>query len=383
MDIIESTLKYEEWLRSFFEPNQDDLNYKYDRMGDRSDSFPFFRGTYYRWSQTWNIINPDEANAPSCLSVGDLHVENFGTWRDADGRLCWGVNDFDDADVLPYTNDLIRLATGLLLAKWTGVVDVKFGQGCKAILKGYRKSLENGGSPFVLEEKHPELRDLAMADDRNPAEFWKTLTKLMDDPAAEPTDAARLALLSDMPDQNLKPSIRFRPKVGMGSLGRPRYVALAQWAGSWIAREVKATIPPGTAFANQQTGRSSMQQEIIRRAIRCPDPYFRPDSYWTARRLSPRCSRIELSHFAGAKEMLIILQAAGAETANVHVGTPDITETILNDLESRKKDWLEDAAKKSAEAVEKEWKQWRKHYRNKEKSKNKDDQPDNENPDSN
>jgi len=31
------------------------------------------------------------------LAVGDLHVENFGTWRDAEGRLIWGVNDFDES----------------------------------------------------------------------------------------------------------------------------------------------------------------------------------------------------------------------------------------------------------------------------------------------
>jgi len=35
------------------------------------------------------------------LAVGDLHVENFGTWRDAEGRLIWGVNDFDEAWRLP------------------------------------------------------------------------------------------------------------------------------------------------------------------------------------------------------------------------------------------------------------------------------------------
>ena len=29
-------------------------------------------------------------DAPQVLSVGDLHLENFGTWRDADGRLVWG-----------------------------------------------------------------------------------------------------------------------------------------------------------------------------------------------------------------------------------------------------------------------------------------------------
>ena len=45
--------------------------------------------------------------------VGDLHVENFGTWRDVEGRLVWGVNDFDEAYALPYTNDLVRLVASV------------------------------------------------------------------------------------------------------------------------------------------------------------------------------------------------------------------------------------------------------------------------------
>ena len=55
-------------------------------------------------------------DAPRVLSVGDLHLENFGTWRDADGRLAWGVNDFDEAAVMPYVLDLVRLATSIQLA---------------------------------------------------------------------------------------------------------------------------------------------------------------------------------------------------------------------------------------------------------------------------
>ena len=57
------------------------------------------------------------ARAPRALAVGDLHVENFGTWRDVEGRLIWGINDFDEAWRLPYTNDLVRLATSALLAE--------------------------------------------------------------------------------------------------------------------------------------------------------------------------------------------------------------------------------------------------------------------------
>jgi hypothetical protein len=43
---------------------------------------------------------PENAGAPVVTGVGDLHVENFGTWRDADARLVWGVNDFDEAAVM-------------------------------------------------------------------------------------------------------------------------------------------------------------------------------------------------------------------------------------------------------------------------------------------
>ena len=62
------------------------------------------------------ILNvcPDLANAPSVLAVGDIHLENFGTWRDAEGRLVWGVNDYDEAAEMPYILDLVRLAVSAL-----------------------------------------------------------------------------------------------------------------------------------------------------------------------------------------------------------------------------------------------------------------------------
>lgn len=47
------------------------------------------------------------------LAVGDLHVNSLGSWRDAEGRLCWGVDDFDEAYPLAYTNDLVWVAASL------------------------------------------------------------------------------------------------------------------------------------------------------------------------------------------------------------------------------------------------------------------------------
>ena len=61
-------------------------------------AFQFLRATYWRWAETIHDVCPELADAPQVLAVGDIHLENFGTWRDVDGRLVWGVNDFDEAD---------------------------------------------------------------------------------------------------------------------------------------------------------------------------------------------------------------------------------------------------------------------------------------------
>jgi uncharacterized protein (DUF2252 family) len=114
MDIVAATHSYESWLGEFTSLYQPDLDYKHQQM---AAPFPFFRGTYYRWVQRWHEEAGDLREAPTVLAVGDLHVENYGTWRDAEGRLCWGVNDFDEVDHLPFTNDLVRLASSVRFAK--------------------------------------------------------------------------------------------------------------------------------------------------------------------------------------------------------------------------------------------------------------------------
>src|SRR2546429_5410404 len=116
--------------------------------------FPFLRATFYRWAARWRALVGDVAAAPAVLAVGGLHVENFGTWRDAEGRLIWGINDFDEAWRLPYTNDLIRLAASALLAQMT--CEPK--EGIETILQGYRACVEARGKPFALAEHHHALR---------------------------------------------------------------------------------------------------------------------------------------------------------------------------------------------------------------------------------
>lgn len=358
MNISIATSEYEDWLATVipFGLDRADLDYKHQQMADPANPFPFFRGTYYQWARQWPKAAGHVADGPQVLSVGDLHVENFGTWRDADGRLCWGVNDFDEVDQLPYTNDLARLATSVRIAKSAGKLSVDFGDACRTILGGYSDCLKVGGMAFVLEEHHQTLRALAMSAEREPTKFWSKLTRLLDDPAPTVPADVQQSLRESLPTSELTVQIRRRPRVGMGSLGRPRYVALAEWAGGWVAREAKAVAPPATAWA---TGAkiSPRITEVVVRCKRSPDPFFHSGDRWVLRRLAPRCSRIELVDIAGA-DAERLLHVMGAEAANVHLGTNGAATAILQDLATRPDGWLADSARAMTDLVQRDWKAW-------------------------
>src|SRR5262245_28873423 len=117
MDIRTATQQYENWLADQTDLNRNDLKYKHEQMADDGDVFQFFRATVYRWLEQWPEHCRELDDAPRVLAIGDLHVENFGTWRDSDGRLIWGINDFDEAAELPYTQDMVRLAASVGVAR--------------------------------------------------------------------------------------------------------------------------------------------------------------------------------------------------------------------------------------------------------------------------
>ena len=100
MDIKQATHDYEAWLGNRITLIPADVELKHRRMEE--SPFPFLRATFYRWVQVWPQVCMELVEAPVVLGVGDLHVENFGTWRDSEGRLIWGINDFDEAFQLPY-----------------------------------------------------------------------------------------------------------------------------------------------------------------------------------------------------------------------------------------------------------------------------------------
>jgi len=239
MKIHEATTQYEAWLGGHIPLVKADLALKHREMA--GGLFPFLRATFYRWMQIWPEVCSGLATAPSVLAVGDLHVENFGTWRDSEGRLIWGINDFDEAYRMPYTVDLVRLAVSARLAIKGDHLAIMARDACDAILEGYRACLKSGGRPFVLSEEHVWLRKIAVGKERDPVLFWKKMKALRPVKGPIPVSAAK-AIEHLMPEPGL-PCRLVRRVSGLGSLGRQRFVALADWRGGRVAREAKALAP--------------------------------------------------------------------------------------------------------------------------------------------
>ena len=355
MNIQQATRQYETWLARHVRVVKSDLDTKHELM--TQDAFSFLRATFYRWMQLFPALCPKAASAPTLLAVGDLHVENYGTWRDAEGRLVWGINDFDEAFPLPYTIDLVRLATSAWLAIELGRLSLVPANACTAILDGYAKGLEDGGEPFVLAEKHPLLREAVTSRLRDPTLFWEKFAVL---PTIKPVPLKVMSMLKQaMPERGLAFRVAHR-RAGLGSRGRERFTAIADWCGGKIAREAKALLPSACAWACGLSDNKIYYSRILSNAVRTPDPFLDVKSGWVLRRLSPYCSRIELAQLPRGHDEEKLLRAMGRELANVHFGTRRAVAAVRRDLPQRKSKWLGHAAGVMVEAMLKDWKEWRK-----------------------
>ncbi|WP_159997580.1 DUF2252 family protein [Roseomonas sp. 18066] len=373
MDIIASTAAYEAFLRQELgaEVVEEALLEKRARMAE--GAFPFLRATYWRWAEQVGHWAPALMEAPALLAVGDIHLENFGTWRDAEGRLIWGVNDYDEAAEMPYTLDLLRLATSGLLAD----PEADAREIARPLLAGYAAGLEKPRAA-VLDRELDWLRALVVVPESQRAEFWAKLKKKRkkfqaraegDRPFLWPR--YREALLAALPRGAEPPEIWYR-SAGLGSLGRPRWVARAQWHGDWVIREAKGVVPSGWT-RGRALGRAIRCMEIATGRYRAPDPWYRVVDGVAVRRLSPNNHKIGTDKVfsaaaedeEGGEEMLLgravllqapMLEAMGRELAAIHLGQGhldrgDPAAAIAADFAARPKGWLAEAAIAAAEAT--------------------------------
>jgi uncharacterized protein (DUF2252 family) len=354
MNVIDATAQYEQWARNHAPLIPADLKAK--RRAMTEEPFGFFRATYYRWAQIWEEFAGELSEAPDVLSVGDLHVENFGTWRDAEGRLVWGVNDFDEADRLPFPNDLTRLCVSAVLTLEIHGSPLRPQEAIGLIVDGYRDGIDSGGVPFVLEEKHRSLRDIAYDHIKDAQQFWAKLNDLDEIEERLPSPARRL-LARLLPRRTA--SVRLVHRVaGLGSLGRRRYAAIGVLTGGLVAREVKELLPAATVWARGGKSRRVFYSDILKHAVRCRDPFLVHSERWVGRRLSPSNGRIDLAYLRKADQLDKVLHSMGVETANIHLGGRGVKQ-LRRALGRIKSSTFLAVVRDLTKSVIRDWKSWR------------------------
>ena len=81
-------------------------------------------------------------------------------------------------------------------------------------------------------------------------------------------------------------NIHYRRRIaGGGSLGRPRYVAIADWRGGRVMREAKALVPSAWTYVHGAQPPGFLK--LARGRYRAPDPFLDVQGKWIIRRLAP------------------------------------------------------------------------------------------------
>jgi hypothetical protein len=161
-----------------------------------------------------------------------------------------------------------------------------------------------------------------------------------------------------LPESDLDYTVVKR-QAGAGSLGRQRFVAITDWHGGPIAREIKAALPSACTLVAPNHGRGSFSTDLIRNSNRVPDPFLQLHEGWVVRRLAPDCSKIELANLPMRRDEERLLHAMGFETANVHLRDASVAGKIRTDLDRRRGRWLHQCAKTMARSINDDVKAWR------------------------
>ncbi|CAN7530768.1 DUF2252 family protein [Phenylobacterium sp. LjRoot225] len=334
-----SMAAYEASLRKLFGPSfrERDLARKHARM--REDAFQFLRGACWRWAETAAALCPDLMNAPAVGSVGDAHAGNFGLWRDAEFRLVFGVNDFDEACVSPYPLDLVRLCASMLIAE--PVVSAE--EVADRALQGYLAGLQRP-APFVLESEHLWLRDAFAATEEVREDFWRDLEASSPETAPASYDAQLRAALPGVSVLTI-----VARTAGVGGLGRPRFVAFGRLRGGPAAREIKGRAP--SCWGGQD---AALADRLATGPWRSPDPFLSYGPNGVVRRLAPNSRKLKFGELRRRRTGRL-MRAMAADLAAIHAAEAGAADAILRDLEARPKDWLARAARQVAAWTKKEF----------------------------
>jgi Uncharacterized protein conserved in bacteria (DUF2252) len=309
-DARELTTDYEHWLGLQIPIDEAELGLKHHELAQ--DEYRFLRGTYYLWLVRAAAEVPDAFARTSVPLVGDLHVENYGTWRDHDQIRRWGVNDLDELARGSWLLDLVRLAVSAVLAPHVVLDDHEV---CDTVLASWYAA--SPGAAVDLREA-PHLAPLvpAFADS---AAFY---ARLADGSPVDDVPAEVAAAAERVAEPGWTPSWHVH-EAGTGSLGHRRRVGVGQATDrSWHAREVKQLGPPSCVWAATRVSAVAVPRveeaayDAVATAVRGPAGATRVEG-WQVRDLAPDVVRVRpdgLHHHEARR----LLEAMAQGAADVH-----------------------------------------------------------------
>jgi len=120
----------------------DMVQLKYTAMS--ANVFSFYRGTCHLFYQDLSTAAPLPPS-PITWTCGDLHLENFGSYK-ADNRLVYfDLNDFDEAILAPASWELVRMLTSIFIAfDNLDIEQIKATNMARQFLKNYSITLTKG-----------------------------------------------------------------------------------------------------------------------------------------------------------------------------------------------------------------------------------------------
>jgi len=148
----------------------------------RKSIYNFYRGTCHLFYEDLSK-HKKIPFSPIVWVCGDLHMENFGSFRGDNRLVYFDLNDFDEAVLAPASWEIARFLTSLFVAfQAMDVEPEKAEKMAKLFLKSYSTTLANG-RPIYLEPKTARgivKNFLSAARDRKHEKLLEKKTKKVD-----------------------------------------------------------------------------------------------------------------------------------------------------------------------------------------------------------
>jgi uncharacterized protein (DUF2252 family) len=212
------------------------------------NAFRFLRGTSHLFYEDLSGSNPLSASPLSWI-CGDLHLENFGTYKGDNRLVYFDLNDFDEGILAPASWELVRMVTSIFTGfESLGIPRKEITASAALFLQTYSANLSRGKAHYIEPETAKGIVSLFIEKvcERKQKELVRQRTIVKNERLALRIDKARLFPVDKTLKKELTahlaqwirqdPHLQDRHRVldtgfriaGTGSLGVKRYVFLTR-----------------------------------------------------------------------------------------------------------------------------------------------------------